>query len=441
MQNGFYLKINKKRCRGCVKCIRKCPTEAIRGSHGAIEIISKLCIGCGQCIHVCPYNAIELVQDDWESLCKQSALDGLPILPGPTFYVQAGHCNRTSFLSSELNRLGFDDMNDIVSAAYDISAYAIAKRIAANKHNPMPLISSYCPAIIRYIQIHYPELVNCIVDVDSPHETAASYYCKDKECSTLALVAPCPAVSSLKGSPVGRKTSNITHVVNMKQVVKGLLAKGGKLDELPTEVENRARWLVWAASGGESKHVAAFSEEKIKTMTVSGMENIPVLLDEIELGRLSCIDYVECRACYMGCVGGISASESRHVSLSRIDNLKIDWEISEEERAKLESLYDEGRWKMSVPIEPLPEQAPLSDEIEIAMARLKEMKNIQASLPGLDCGSCGRPSCRAMAEDIVCEHGEITDCIFKLKEKITLLSSQINELCVKKGLITEELSS
>lgn len=441
MQSGFCISVNTKRCRGCAKCIRKCPTEAIRGSRGEIEIISKLCIGCGECFRVCPYNAIELAQDDWDLLRKQSGSGNIHVLTGPTFQVQVGQCNRTSLLSGELTRLGFHDMSESASMAFDLSAYAIAKRIAENRNNPMPLISSYCPAVIRYIQINHPELVNCIIDVDSPLETAAEYHKQNKECSAVAFVAPCPAISNLKNSPVGRASSNFTHVVNIRQVVKGLLAKGGKFDDLPSDLESRARWLAWAMSGGESKHVAAFSDEKINTMTVSGMENVSSLLDEIELGRLSCIDYVECRACYMGCVGGVSASESRYISVSRIDNLKIDWKLSDEEKDVLDALYREEKWRMKSKIEPLPEQAPLSDDIGVAMTRLKELKNIVSSLPGLDCGSCGRPSCRAMAEDIVRHHGEITDCIFKLKEKITVLSSAINELCAKKGSIAEEKGS
>jgi hypothetical protein len=167
-------------------------------------------------------------------------------------------------------------------------------------------------------------------------------------------------------------------------------------------------------------------------MIVAGMENISTLLHEIELGRLGCIDFVECRACYKGCIGGVSASESRYLSLSRIDNLKIDWNISAEERTKLEKLYNDGKWRLSKRIEPVPEQAPLSDDISMALSRLKELKSIHASLPGIDCSSCGRPSCRAMAEDIVRGSGEITDCIFILREKISLLSSEINELCEKK---------
>ena len=429
MQDGFCIRIDAARCRGCVKCIRKCPTEAMRGNYGQVEIIEKLCIGCGECISVCPYKAITLVQDDWETLKAQS---NLSMLAGPTFHVQVGHCNRISYITNALKRVGFADTTECLSLAFDISAYAIAKKIAS-KNKATPLISSFCPAVIRYIQINHPELVNNIVDVDSPYETAAEYYREKNPDASIVLVAQCPAVSSMKNSPVGREKSNFTHVMNISQVVKGLLAKGEKIEDLPPEVESCAHWLVWAASGGECRHISEFSKDSPNMMVVSGMENIATLLNEVELGRLACIDFVECRACYKGCVGGVSASESRYLSLSRINSLNIDWNISSEKIAMLEKLYEEGKWRMYKRIEPLPEQAPLSDDISTAVSRLKLLKSIHASLPGFDCGSCGRPSCMAMAEEIVRERGEITDCIFKLNEKITLLSSEINKLCVKKN--------
>jgi len=431
MQDGFFVRVNVQKCRGCTKCIRRCPTEAMRGTYGlaGIEIIKKLCVGCGECIRECQYNAIELVQDDWETL---KAKKNLAILADPTFHVQAGHDNRTGYITNTLKRMGFADMTESISLAFDVSAYAIAKKLASGKR-AAPLISSYCPAVVRYIRIHHPELIDDIVDVDTPYETAAEYYRMNNPDAEIALIAACPAVTNLKNSPLGREKSNFSHVINIRQVVKGIIASGEKIDDIPAEIENGARWLAWAANGGESRHISAFAGHKINKMVVSGMENIPALLNEIELGRLAYIDFVECRACYKGCIGGVSASESRYLSLSRIDSLKIDWDISTEEKEKLKKLYHEEKWRFSKRIEPLPEQSPLSDDISIAVSRLKEIKSIHASLPGFDCGSCGRPSCLAMADDIVLKHAEITDCIFKLRERITILSSEINDLCLKKN--------
>ena len=42
---------------------------------------------------------------------------------------------------------------------------------------------------------------------------------------------------------------------------------------------------------------------------------------------------------------------------------------------------------------------------------MSELKKIEASLPGLDCGICGAPSCRALADDIVRGYAEESDCV------------------------------
>ena len=59
-----------------------------------------------------------------------------------------------------------------------------------------------------------------------------------------------------------------------------------------------------------------------------------------------------------------------------------------------------------------------------AMQMAMKIEEIADSLPGLDCGSCGSPSCRALAEDIVRGHASVEDCIFKLRERYEQLSGQ-----------------
>lgn len=57
-----------------------------------------------------------------------------------------------------------------------------------------------------------------------------------------------------------------------------------------------------------------------------------------------------------------------------------------------------------------------------------EMEEIYANLPQLDCGSCGAPSCRALAEDIVRGLGNETDCIYKLRERVRELAREMMTL-------------
>ena len=48
--------------------------------------------------------------------------------------------------------------------------------------------------------------------------------------------------------------------------------------------------------------------------------------------------------------------------------------------------------------------------------------------PGLDCGSCGAPTCKALAEDIVRGDARETDCVYYLRENLHKLSEEVSVL-------------
>ena len=52
------------------------------------------------------------------------------------------------------------------------------------------------------------------------------------------------------------------------------------------------------------------------------------------------------------------------------------------------------------------------------MEKLFRIDQLTESLPGLDCSSCGAPSCRALAEDVVMGRASLDDCIFRVRERM-----------------------
>ena len=59
---------------------------------------------------------------------------------------------------------------------------------------------------------------------------------------------------------------------------------------------------------------------------------------------------------------------------------------------------------------------------------MNEIKTIEKRLPGLDCGSCGAPSCRALAEDIVRGLARENDCIFILREQLQEVADRLSSI-------------
>ena len=53
--------IDKEKCKGCSKCARNCPVEAIHGEvRKPFTIDSSVCIKCGSCVENCPFGAISI---------------------------------------------------------------------------------------------------------------------------------------------------------------------------------------------------------------------------------------------------------------------------------------------------------------------------------------------------------------------------------------------
>ena len=53
-----------------------------------------------------------------------------------------------------------------------------------------------------------------------------------------------------------------------------------------------------------------------------------------------------------------------------------------------------------------------------SFARYGQLQKIVEQLPGLDCGSCGAPTCRALAEDVVRGHAAVDDCVVLLRRRM-----------------------
>ena len=70
----------------------------------------------------------------------------------------------------------------------------------------------------------------------------------------------------------------------------------------------------------------------------------------------------------------------------------------------------------------------LDEDIVEAMRKMERMEEIYKKLPGYDCGSCGSPTCRTFAEDIVRGFAREMDCIHKMKEQLRLMAQQMVNL-------------
>ena len=58
----------------------------------------------------------------------------------------------------------------------------------------------------------------------------------------------------------------------------------------------------------------------------------------------------------------------------------------------------------------------LGSNFKESLSMMQQIEELCSRFPGLDCGSCGAPTCRTLAEDIVKGEASERDCIFVLRK-------------------------
>ncbi len=418
--------LNEEKCMGCTNCIKRCPTEAIRVRKSKARIIDERCIDCGECIRICPYHAKNAISDPFDSIYS---FKYRVAIPAPSLYGQFKTTYSRDKILNALKQLGFHDVFEVARAAEVVSD--VTRKYLKKPGIKKPLISSACPAVVRLIQVRFPNLIDNILKLESPMEVAGRIVKKmvaeqkklPMEDVGVFFITPCAAkVTSVK-APYEIDKSFVDGVISIKDIYLRILYTLEHVSESEKLEIAGYEGIRWANSGGES---LALKTDKF--LAVDGIHNIITILEEIENEKLEDVDFIEALACNGGCLGGPLTVENAYVAKTRLKKHIDDAKNYGIKDGKYENLNHDLVWTGNIEYKPV---MKLDNDIAKAMKKLEELETIHERLPGLDCGACGAPSCRALAEDIVRGSANETDCIFKLREKVRDLAAQMIELEAK----------
>lgn len=413
--------LDKDKCLGCTNCIKRCPTEAIRVREGKAQIISERCIDCGECIRVCPHHAKKARYD------HLSVLEGWKYkiaIPAPALFGQFNNLDDIDIVLTGLKQMGFDDVYEVSRGAELVSD--ATRKLMADGRLPKPVISSACPAVVRLIRVRFPDLCDHVLNLNAPMEVSAMMAKRAASERTgipieeigAFFITPCPAkVTDIK-MPIGTEGSWCDGAIAISEVFPLLSHRMDKLETVEPIGQSGLIGVSWAGSGGES---AALLNEKY--LAADGIENVIRVLEELEDERIRELDFVELNACSGGCVGGVLCVENGYVAKARLQRLRKYLPVSQNH-------LDGGVPRDMEWTEPL-EFAPvlkLSQNLEEAMQMMEEIDVICEGLPGLDCGSCGAPSCRSLAEDVVRGAARTSDCVFVMREQVKNVADTLSSI-------------
>ncbi len=360
------------KCILCNRCVRVCEEVQLVT---AIEFISRgnktkvnsafnkglnvsSCINCGQCIMVCPTGAlvdishIERVQAVLDNPKKEAVA-----MLSPAFVASVAEQtgikysdNPAGLITTALYKTGFKKVFDMsVAADLNIVLEASILKERMENNNSTPLLSSCCPAWIKYAEEFTPEVLPDISEAKSPQQLMGrliKYHLHNEtETDKLYTVGFMPCVANKfeasREEYTRKGISETDAVITVREFLRMIRSSGISLKRLEAEnplppIENNSRaGFQMAYSGGKAEAVAlqlnllingkassgfkfvppknpgSRREVKVKIgkqeygfAWVSGIMEAQNYLDQLKYEKRTDIHYVEIMACAGGCVGG-----------------------------------------------------------------------------------------------------------------------------------------
>lgn len=355
------------------------------------------CVYCGQCIEACPTSALrekENIDEVWAKLkdpevhvIVQTA-PAVRVALGEEFKMPIG-TNVTGKMVTALKRLGFDKVFDTNTGADFTIIEEANEFIERFKENDnIPMITSCCPAWVRYIEINYPELVQHLSSCKSPHEMLGAliktYYAKKENINPekifVVSVMPCIAkkYERQRRELANSGLSDVDCVITTRELARMIKYANIRFENLEDSEfdnplgESTGAAAIFGTTGGVmeaalrtaqdiltgkdleriefeqirgekkiKRAIVSINGKNIKVVVASGLANAQKIMEEIRAGKAD-YQFVEIMACPGGCImgGGQPIKNSRTRAEYDIRKLRADSIYSIDEKSKLRKSHE-----------------------------------------------------------------------------------------------------
>jgi len=369
-QFGDAVIFDSSKCIDCQNCVEVCKNQGVgflelKEKDSFFEVVpsedpQKDCVYCGQCIVHCPAGAFEGV-GEFEDIEKPLKEEGKVVVVqfapairtsiGEEFGLPYGEIV-TGKIVAALKKLGFNAVFD-TSVASDVTtieeAGELIERIKTNER--LPIMTSCCPAWVRYVEFYYPEFIPNLTTVRSPQIILGglikTYWAQkeniDPKNIVVVSIMPCVAKKHEINRPelMVNGLKPVDYVLTTREFARLLMRHKIDFTSLePEELDNAfgnpsGAGVIYGASGGVIESALRTAYEKItgkrledvefkgvrgmqgvkkaeieiagevrRVAVVNGLGNVQKILEEIKNNPSEKYTCIEVMSCPGGCIGG-----------------------------------------------------------------------------------------------------------------------------------------
>jgi len=408
MNQSFPIYTIQNECHDCYKCIRHCPSKAIKIKNGSASVIPELCVACGICVKVCPAGAKRIRNDVSRAEFIISKQDKVIAALAPSWRSAFKNVSQTQLVDA-LKELGFDEVSEVALGAQVVSATTAEYLDTA----PNGLyISSACPAAVNYIRKYIPEYTAKITAFISPALTHAKMLKRHfGEDTRVIFFGPCAA----KKQESDAHPETMSLALTFTNLINWFKRENINVEKMPGnnnfKPDRANEGKLYALEGGMLDTIRNKNENaENHFLALSGLHNIERSLSGDCNENINTKLFVECLACEGGCINGPGMPDN----CNRIsDIMKI---ASSCNKLSTSRQLPDMNIRQGLTPEYLKKTEFTEKDISIELAKVGKY----SASDELNCGGCGYQSCRGFAKAVIegkAEHSMCLSFLRKLAQK------------------------
>jgi iron only hydrogenase large subunit-like protein len=413
-------------CQDCYKCVRNCPCKAIRVENSHATVVPELCVLCGRCVTDCPAHAKHVRDDLTKTKRLFNISDKVFVSLAPSFASEFSDYTIEE-LCGALKLLGFYAVSETAIGA-DIVSNEIAKRLSSSFNQDDKslksklFLSSACPAAVEYIRHKLPEYSEYITDCASPL-LAHARFIKSKYGKDAKIVFVGPCIAKKREADTFSEIDVAISFTDLRQWLKSaeLFPNSPKIKKIIAEEkcnfvpERAGKGSLYPLDGGMCTAIKAYETtenalNKVRMLSVSGIDQIPSVLEGISEETLKQPLFIEFLSCVGGCVNGPGTSTNGSTALKQLS--VEDYANPASVSCSKEILDSEIDLKANLEISKKSTKSYKDDDIRKALRSVGKFSPADE----VNCSCCGYDTCRDFACAMLDKRAEKTMCLSYMRK-------------------------